>query len=137
MINSADKYSLHMINHTPLAERMRPKSLNEYIGQQHILGESSGLRKAIESGHIPSMIFWGPPGVGKTTLAQIFSHTLKTPFFKLSAINAGVKDVREVIEKAKKTKLWGSLLVCQVRWHCILLWGFLLLVQQSSILMIF
>ncbi len=92
----------------PLAERVRPKSLNELVGQQHIVGKNKPLRKSLEQGVVFSCIFWGPPGVGKTTLAQIISHTLKTPFYKLSAINAGVKDVREVIEKAKKSKFLGS-----------------------------
>ncbi len=93
---------------TPLAERIRPKSLDELVGQQHIVGKNQPLRRSLEKGVMYSCIFWGPPGVGKTTLAQIISHTLDTPFFKLSAINAGVKDVREVIEKAKKTKFLGS-----------------------------
>lgn len=101
------EHSTSILN-TPLAERIRPKSLDEVVGQQHIIGKNKPLRRALESGVMYSCIFWGPPGVGKTTLAQIFSHTLKTPFFKLSAINAGVKDVREVIEKAKKTKFLGS-----------------------------
>ncbi|PCJ64806.1 MAG: AAA family ATPase [Bacteroidetes bacterium] len=96
------------MSNQPLAERIRPKTLEEVVGQQHIIGKNKPLRRALESGAMYSCIFWGPPGVGKTTLAQIFSHTLKTPFFKLSAINAGVKDVREVIEKAKKTKFMGS-----------------------------
>ena len=82
--------------------------MDEVVGQKHIIGKNKPLRRALESGGIYSCIFWGPPGVGKTTLAQIFSHELKIPFFKLSAINAGVKDVREVIEKAKKTKFMGS-----------------------------
>ncbi|MES2568042.1 MAG: replication-associated recombination protein A [Bacteroidota bacterium] len=84
----------------PLAERVRPNSLENYIGQQHIIGKNSALRKAIEQNLLPSIILWGPPGVGKTTLAQIISQTLKRPFYSLSAINSGVKDVREVIEKA-------------------------------------
>ncbi|MEY2924195.1 MAG: hypothetical protein RLZZ337_743 [Bacteroidota bacterium] len=96
------------ISNVPLAERIRPKNLDELIGQQHIIGKDKPLRKAIERGAMYSCILWGPPGVGKTTLAQIISHTLKTPFFKLSAVNAGVKDVREVIEKAEKTKFLGS-----------------------------
>jgi putative ATPase len=75
----------------PLAERMRPSNLDEYVGQTHILGENSGLRKAISSGNIPSMIFWGPPGVGKTTLAQIIANTVERPFHSLSAINSGLK----------------------------------------------
>lgn len=86
----------------PLAERIRPTSLQNYIGQEHIIGEQSALRKAINQNLLPSLIFWGPPGVGKTTLAQIISHTLKRPFYSLSAINSGVKDVREVIEKASQ-----------------------------------
>lgn len=93
---------------TPLAERMRPKTLAEYMGQDHILGENSGLRKAIESGHIPSMIFWGPPGVGKTTLAQIIANTVDRPFHQLSAINSGVKDIREIIAKVSSSGLFGS-----------------------------
>ena len=86
---------------TPLAEQLRPKRLNDYIGQLHLVGEGAVLRKAIESGRIPSMIFWGPPGVGKTTLALLISQYLQQPFYTLSAINSGVKDVREVIDRAK------------------------------------
>ncbi len=86
----------------PLAERMRPTSLDDYIGQEHLVGTGSVLRKAIESGSIPSMIFWGPPGVGKTTLAFIISKQLRRPFYTLSAISSGVKDVREVIERAQQ-----------------------------------
>ncbi|MGV3705839.1 MAG: replication-associated recombination protein A [Arcticibacter sp.] len=88
----------------PLAERMRPASLDEYSGQKHLVGPGAILRKAIESGNLPSMILWGPPGVGKTTLAYIISQQLSRPFFSLSAINSGVKDVREVIEKAARLK---------------------------------
>jgi len=84
----------------PLAEQLRPYSFEGYVGQQHLVGENGVLRLAVESGNLPSMIFWGPPGVGKTTLASIISHTLNRPFFSLSAINSGVKDIREVIEKA-------------------------------------
>ncbi len=84
----------------PLAERVRPTHLDHYIGQEHIIGKESALRKAIEQNLLPSIILWGPPGVGKTTLAQIISQTLKRPFYSLSAINSGVKDVRDVIEKA-------------------------------------
>ncbi len=87
----------------PLAAYLRPNSLNEYIGQKHLVGEGAILRRAIESGVIPSMILWGPPGVGKTTLANIIANRLFAPFVSLSAINSGVKDVREVIEKAKQT----------------------------------
>lgn len=86
----------------PLAEILRPQSLDEYIGQQHLVGEGAILRRAIESGDIPSLILWGPPGVGKTTLANIIANTLSLPFFALSAINSGVKEVREVIEQAKQ-----------------------------------
>lgn len=86
----------------PLAERMRPKTLNDYIGQKHLVGEGAVLRKMIDSGRVPSFLLWGPPGVGKTTLAQIIANTLNTPFYTLSAINSGVKEVREVIEQAKR-----------------------------------
>jgi putative ATPase len=92
----------------PLAERMRPAHLDEYVGQQHIIGADSVLRKAIESGSLPSMILWGPPGVGKTTLAHIISHTLKRPFYSLSAIHSGVKDVREVIDKVQHQGLFAK-----------------------------
>lgn len=93
---------------TPLAERLRPQSLDDYIGQEHIVGKNAVLRKAIESGIIPSMIFWGPPGVGKTTLANIISQQLNRPFYSLSAINSGVKDIREVIDKAKSHSFFAS-----------------------------
>lgn len=93
---------------SPLAERLRPNTLDDYIGQDHIVGKNAVLRKAIESGIIPSMIFWGPPGVGKTTLANIISNQLNRPFYSLSAINSGVKDIREVIEKAKSHSFFGS-----------------------------
>jgi len=86
---------------TPLAERVRPVTLDELLGQQHLVGKGSILRTAIENGKIHSMIFWGPPGTGKTTIANIIAHTLKVPFFQLSAISSGVKDIREVIETAK------------------------------------
>ncbi|TZF86165.1 replication-associated recombination protein A (plasmid) [Pedobacter sp. BS3] len=93
-----------MATRAPLAERMRPKTLDEYAGQQHLVGPNAVLRKAIESGNLPSLILWGPPGVGKTTLAYIISQQLNRPFFSLSAINSGVKDVREVIEQAARLK---------------------------------
>lgn len=93
-----------MQNLPPLAERMRPQNLDEYVGQQHLVGEGAVLRKAIESSQLPSMIFWGPPGVGKTTLAYIISQALDRPFFNLSAINSGVKDIREVIDRAAQLK---------------------------------
>lgn len=92
----------------PLAERLRPEKLDDYIGQDHLIGNKAVLRKAIESGIIPSMIFWGPPGVGKTTLANIISHQLNRPFYSLSAINSGVKDIREVIDKAKSHSFFGT-----------------------------
>ena len=92
----------------PLAERMRPQTLDEYVGQQHLVGEKAVLRRAVESGRIPSFILWGPPGVGKTTLASIVAQTLKRPFHVLSAISAGVKDIRETIEMAKKQKFFDT-----------------------------
>jgi putative ATPase len=86
----------------PLAERLRPTNFDNYIGQKHLIGEGAVLRKLIDKGLVPSMILWGTPGIGKTTLANIIAHTTDRPFFTLSAINSGVKDVREVIDKAKK-----------------------------------
>ena len=86
----------------PLAERMRPKTLNEYIGQKHLVGEGAILRQMIESGNIASFILWGPPGVGKTTLARIIAHQLQRPYYTLSAVTSGVKEVRDVIDKAKR-----------------------------------
>ena len=91
----------------PLAERMRPISLDQYIGQIHLVGKDAVLRKAIETGKVPSFILWGPPGVGKTTLANIIANQLKRPFYTLSAVNSGVKDVRETIEKAKKQQFFN------------------------------
>src|SRR5215203_4960905 len=90
------------MNITPLAERMRPQVLDDLVGQEHLTGKGSILRTAIEHGKIPSMILWGPPGTGKTTIANIIAHTLNVPFFTLSAISAGVKEVREVIQQALK-----------------------------------
>ncbi|MBI5915766.1 MAG: replication-associated recombination protein A [Bacteroidetes bacterium] len=92
----------------PLADRLRPTSLDDYVGQAHLVGKGSILRQAIESGKLPSMILWGPPGVGKTTLASIISHQLKRPFYTLSAVNSGVKDVREAIEKAQGQKFFSA-----------------------------
>lgn len=88
----------------PLAERLRPKTLDDYIGQKHLVGQGAVLRKMIDAGRVPSFILWGPPGVGKTTLAQIIANKLDAPFYTLSAISSGVKDVREVIEKAGYSK---------------------------------
>src|SRR4028118_1444150 len=88
----------------PLAERMRPAQLEDLVGQEHLAGKGSILRSAIEQGKIPSMILWGPPGVGKTTIANIIAHTLHVAFYTLSAISSGVKEVREVIEESKKTE---------------------------------
>ena len=92
----------------PLAERLRPRTLDEYIGQQHLVGEGAVLRKMIDAGRISSFILWGPPGVGKTTLAQIIAHMLETPFYTLSAVTSGVKDVRDVIEKSQKGRFFNE-----------------------------
>ena len=92
----------------PLAERLRPKTLNEYIGQKHLVGEGAILRQMIERGNLSSFILWGPPGVGKTTLARIIAHQLERPFYTLSAVTSGVKEVREVIEKAKRYATMNS-----------------------------
>ena len=92
----------------PLAERLRPKSLDEYIGQKHLVGQGAILRQMIESGNIASFILWGPPGVGKTTLARIIAHQLQRPFYTLSAVTSGVKEVRDVIDKAKRTASMNS-----------------------------
>ncbi len=92
----------------PLAERLRPKTLNEYIGQKHLVGEGAVLRQMIENGNLSSFILWGPPGVGKTTLARIIAHQLERPFYTLSAVTSGVKEVREVIDKAKRFAALGN-----------------------------
>jgi len=92
----------------PLAERLRPNTLDEYIGQKHLVGQSAVLRRMIDSGHISSFILWGPPGVGKTTLAQIIAHKLETPFYTLSAVTSGVKDVRDIIERAKSNHFFSA-----------------------------
>lgn len=92
----------------PLAERLRPRTLDEYVGQKHLVGEGAVLRKMIDAGRISSFILWGPPGVGKTTLAQIIANKLQTPFYTLSAVTSGVKDVRDVIERAKSGRFFSS-----------------------------
>lgn len=92
----------------PLAERLRPTTLSEYIGQKHLVGPGAVLRQMIDAGHISSFILWGPPGVGKTTLAKIIARQLETPFYTLSAVNSGVKEVREVIEKANANRFFGE-----------------------------
>ena len=92
----------------PLAERMRPRTLDAYVGQKHIVGKGAVLRSMIDSGRIASFILWGPPGVGKTTLAQIIANKLETPFYTLSAVTSGVKDVREVIEKARQNRFFTT-----------------------------
>jgi putative ATPase len=97
-----------MLSNQPLAERLRPKVLDGFYGQEHLVGKNAVLRKVIESGNLPSFILWGPPGVGKTTLAWIIASELKRPFFHLSAVHSGVKDVRETIEKAKKQQFFNQ-----------------------------
>jgi putative ATPase len=92
----------------PLADRMRPKLLSEFIGQEHLIGKKGSIKKSLDSGTLPSMIFWGPPGVGKTTLANLLANQLERPFYMLSAINSGVKDIRETIEKAKSQQFFGK-----------------------------
>ena len=92
----------------PLAERMRPRTLDDYIGQKHLVGEGAILRRMIDAGRISSFILWGPPGVGKTTLAQIIANKLETPFYTLSAVTSGVKEVREVIDKAKNSRFFSQ-----------------------------
>lgn len=97
-----------ILSNQPLAERLRPRELEDFSGQEHLVGKDAVLRKVIESGNVPSFILWGPPGVGKTTLALIVANTLKRPFFHLSAVHSGVKDVRETIEKAKKQQFFNQ-----------------------------
>ncbi|MDR1780002.1 MAG: replication-associated recombination protein A [Tannerella sp.] len=92
----------------PLAERLRPRTLDDYVGQEHIVGKQAVLRRMIDAGRVPSFIMWGPPGVGKTTLAQIIAHRLDCPFYTLSAVSAGVKEVRDVIDKARSNPLFNT-----------------------------
>ena len=92
----------------PLAERMRPRTLDDYVGQKHLVGEGAVLRNMIDAGRISSFILWGPPGVGKTTLAQIIANKLETPFYTLSAVTSGVKDVRDIIDRAKNGRFFNS-----------------------------
>lgn len=99
---------MKQVHHIPLAERMRPKALEDYVGQEHLVGKDGVLRQMIESGRLSSFILWGPPGVGKTTLARIISSSLERPFYSLSAVNSGVKDVREVIDRAKSQTFFTS-----------------------------
>lgn len=87
----------------PLAERMRPSRLEDLVGQEHLVGEKGIIRRAISTGNVPSMVLWGPPGVGKTTIANIIANEVKRPFYTLSAVSAGVKDIRDIIDKAKHT----------------------------------
>ena len=103
----------------PLAERMRPLTLDNYIGQQHLVGPGAVLRKMLESGHVNSFILWGPPGVGKTTLASIIARKLEVPFYTLSAVTSGVKDVRDVIEKARSNRFFNQTL-CLELWNKVL-----------------
>ena len=98
----------------PLAERIRPKTLEDYISQQHLVGKDGALTQHIRRGIIPSLIFWGPPGIGKTTLANIIAQESKRPFYTLSAISSGVKDVRDVIEKAKQS---GGLFTTKIQFY--------------------
>ena len=88
-------------SHIPLSERMRPKSIEDYVGQEHLIGKDGPIKRALDAGMIPSIILWGPPGVGKTTLANLLADKLNRPFYSLSAISAGVKDVREIIARAE------------------------------------
>ena len=107
-----------MTNLPPLAEQLRPVDFDDFVGQQHLTGSEGILRKAVESGTLPSIIFWGPPGVGKTTLAFIISRKLKKPFFTLSAINSGVKDIREVIENARSSGQNALLFIDEIHRFC-------------------
>ncbi|MDC1486277.1 AAA family ATPase, partial [Flavobacteriales bacterium] len=96
------------MHESPLAERMRPRSLEAYLGQGHLVGKDTVLRRALEAGNLPSMILWGPPGVGKTTLARILAEQSERPFHQLSAIHSGVKEVREVIQSVKRSGMFAG-----------------------------
>ena len=100
----------------PLAERLRPRTLDDYIGQKHLVGQGAVLRKMIDSGRISSFILWGPPGVGKTTLAQIIANRLEVPFYTLSAVTSGVKDVRDVIERASSNRFFSQQSPIRIRY---------------------
>ena len=97
-----------MSGHIPLAERLRPNSLDEYLGQRHLMAPNAGLRSAIDSGVLPSLILWGPPGVGKTTLANLIAKKMDRPFYSLSAVHSGVKEVREVIAQAEQNTIFNA-----------------------------
>ena len=106
---SMEEMSLFNIpENEPLASRMRPRDLDEFVGQEHLLGEGKILRKIIESDHVSSMIFWGPPGVGKTTLARIIANRTKSVFVNFSAVTSGIKEIRKVMEEAEKTRMMGE-----------------------------
>ena len=107
-MENTEKEQITGIMTEPLAERIRPKTINDYIGQAHLMGEGSVIRNAIEGDLLPSMIFWGPPGVGKTSLANVIANTLKRPFYTLSAVNAGVKEVREAIASASSARMFNG-----------------------------
>lgn len=112
----------------PLAERMRPKSLDDYVGQQHLVGKDGVIRRMLETGRINSFILWGPPGVGKTTLAGIIANTINVPFYTISAVTSGVKDVRDIIENAQKNTFSITILL-----YCLLM-KFIVSISRSKTL---